>query len=82
MELKICGLLFWDIVFCVQKIAYDGRGSILFFVRGRPSLFFTDMLPAVATAFFIVPTRTRPLVRRSAFCYFLARGIKKRVPSP
>lgn len=78
MELKICGLLFWDIVFCVQKIAYDGRGSILFFVRGRPSLFFADMLPAVATAFFIVPTRTRPLVRRSAFCYFLAINIHKK----
>jgi hypothetical protein len=67
--------------FLRAEMAPDGWGSILF-LRGRPSLFFTDMLPAVATAFLIVPTRTRPLVRRSAFCYFLARGIKKRVPSP
>lgn len=59
------------------NIAPDGWGSILF-LRGRPSLFFTDMLPAVATAFFIVPTCTRPLVRRSAFCYFLAINIHKK----
>lgn len=81
MELKICGLLFLGHCFLRAEIAHDGWGSILF-LRGRPSLFFADMLPAVATAFFIVPTRTRPLVRRFAFCYFLARDIKKRVPSP
>ena len=77
MELKICGFLFLGYCFLRAEITYDGRGSILF-LRGRPSLFFADMLPAVATAFFIVPTRTRPLVRRSAFCYFLAINIHKK----
>jgi hypothetical protein len=50
MELKICGLLFLGHCFLRAEIAHDGWGSILF-LRGQPSLFFADMLPAVATAF-------------------------------